>query len=694
LLSGLNLVTIKPTITIERPDDVPYPLVGLETYRKSLPVMRVDSLDNPGVYLDTSPTGAGKSFADITALNETLSRGQKSVIIEATHEACQEKVSELNRHDVEAVAYPKRDDITCRNLGECERAESIGLSASSAVCHATCPLREWCEEAGYLKEKKRAEASDVSVMTQGRAVRYGLSNASKGRHYISIHEDPTDLVKPMTKFSLAAVSCLDDLLSACQNEASNDEEFHDAVSHLSAVVELLRGEMSQLEKPAKDISSLTHPDFHYRLPKGFESRLFRVAKFYGYTDNSGVLRAVIQLVKGQVSSVGLYQAGMRSTGGEDRSFPMAVFISHNPPSEKSVTWFNDATGDAEYLTNLVGRQVHDKTPSGQLAMTRKAVQFPRDITQQTSPGKVVAILRGYLTDNTYQRVGIICFKKHRDIIERELGQFLGDRLNLVTHYGSGSDRGSNQFIDCDVVIVCGTLRFNPNDYRSELVRLGEFDAAGRDGGWGVRRWQVQNEAGETTYLEGRGYSDPDWKRIAAMKTRSALVQAYGRARPFAGDGPDVVVFSNEECGLPVSSRCVQEMTETLWEVVREAKSYQRKVLYKSSIGKPVDNSEPGFSCPQLAKFMGKPVSTVRESLQKLERAGWGKKTGEKRGTRWSITAVIPADIPPNPPRESREKPSAASRFIPPEYDPRNDRPVSVRSVRSGAVPVRVGKPPD
>jgi hypothetical protein len=65
-----SIVLPPPTLTPEAP---PREAVGVGDWRASMLQARIESLSNPGLYLDASPTGAGKSWVDIEAVVFALS---------------------------------------------------------------------------------------------------------------------------------------------------------------------------------------------------------------------------------------------------------------------------------------------------------------------------------------------------------------------------------------------------------------------------------------------------------------------------------------------------------------------------------------------------------------------------------------------------------------------------------------------
>lgn len=183
--------------------------VILQRWRKQLTEARRKSVGNPGIYLDRSPTGAGKSFADKAAIEQS----GRGLIVTPTHEQSHEIVTELRLAEIDAVAFPKRatqgDSANCWNE-EADAAQAAGFPVVATVCHR-CRYRRTCsdekrEDSGYLAEVARAEAADVVVATHKRIEASGLDPMSGKWPFVSIHEDAIDVLLPSFAVSLKAIS--------------------------------------------------------------------------------------------------------------------------------------------------------------------------------------------------------------------------------------------------------------------------------------------------------------------------------------------------------------------------------------------------------------------------------------------------------------------------------------------------------
>ena len=147
----------------------------------------------------------------------------------------------------------------------------------------------------------------------------------------------------------------------------------------------------------------------------------------------------------------------------------------NLPSEAATCWLADGTADKELLEHGIGREVVDATPEGRLELAHKVIQFPIDITRRTSPKRLQELLRGVLAMRPECRqVGIIT---HSTLTRaaKELGGLFGARILNVTHFGSGLDRGSNQWLraGCDLIVVAGTPRVHETEIKKLLHRCGD-----------------------------------------------------------------------------------------------------------------------------------------------------------------------------------------------------------------------------
>lgn len=170
----------------------PPPPRPLGDYRDELARVRVESVGNPGVYLDTSPTGSGKTTADIPA----VAAAETSLTVLPTHKHCGDLQEAYTQYGLNAEAYPQLNKNTCQNLDEATRAIDAGLSASTAVC-PTCACAYQCE---YRSLLEAAEGAAHRIATHQRA-RMGFVAIAEGRRIIMVHENPVNLLRPLEEIA-------------------------------------------------------------------------------------------------------------------------------------------------------------------------------------------------------------------------------------------------------------------------------------------------------------------------------------------------------------------------------------------------------------------------------------------------------------------------------------------------------------
>jgi hypothetical protein len=201
------------------------PEIAIESWQDHLVEMRLESLGKPGVYLDRSPTGSGKSTADIEALRKA---GRGLVVLE-THDQCKEAETDLSDAGLDAVAYRGRftegEDQNCWNE-EADKAEEMGFSPATAVC-VYCEFRNKCVGEGYIAQTEAARQAQVSIATHARAIYTGLEALAKGRNYIAVHEDVHTVLVSSKRISLQELRNAAEMLDRVLNEPRWLDRFGD-----------------------------------------------------------------------------------------------------------------------------------------------------------------------------------------------------------------------------------------------------------------------------------------------------------------------------------------------------------------------------------------------------------------------------------------------------------------------------------
>lgn len=303
----------------------------------------------------------------------------------------------------------------------------------------------------------------------------------------------------------------------------------------------------------------------------------------------------------------------------------AQFRDNRPPPTATV-WFNDATADRARLEQILQHRVNDETPQGHLPLQKKAVQLVRDVTRGTSKKTVCNLTRGVLADRPhFQRVGLIAHRPHLKALD-ELGSPYKDRIEKTTYFGSGDERSSNDWHErCDLILVVGTPRVPPVAIAEYLVQVGDIKAACRDGDWGTLCWKGQTESGEPRKVESRGYRDEVWRTAHCDMVRAQIIQAVGRGRGIMETGCEVLVLSNEECGLVISDVSVQPLNETSHKILEYLHGATVQNANKYLLGKST------VSTAEIVESIGLTDSLIWRHLRALERRGLVRKVGERGG---------------------------------------------------------------
>ncbi|QDV36975.1 hypothetical protein ElP_49060 [Tautonia plasticadhaerens] len=634
-------------------------IFSLARLRESLAEARLEGLGKPGsVFYDGSMTGVGKSTADRAAMLEA----GKSLTVLPTHHACEELAQALAGAGLDAASYPPIDASTCRKFesdggsGEARMALDAGLNVGEAVC-PDCPHQRSCE---YQRRRERARNAAHAVATHARASSGGFSIA-EGRPVVFIHEDPLALLRPMVKVTARPVgpqaSHVDHLRQVVRlaraavevSEQLGDVQKVVFTRHLArsaqglvveledqAVVEHFRaaerdGAKSELPRvraiPSKE---------PIRRPERCDYLLYRAMRASGIDPDRDALRLALAHACGELAHLCVVvedtytKAKDGETGGRRDYHKALVGVWKVDPPEGAVAWFEDATGDRALLEEMLGRPVQDRTPAGRPEYRVPPVQYTSaDVTQKTSENVVRGLVRGLIAGHPDARkVGVITHRGHLAALE-SLEPSWSSRIARKEYFRSGKDRASNSWMDCDLILVLGTPRVPPAAVRDWLVRTGRIDAAGKDGGWGNRRWEGKAAEGSLIRVDGHGYADPSWRSMNNSLVRASLLQAVGRGRGVTEQGVPVVVVSDENLGLPLSAIPVPEIKDS------EARTFSAFRELTAINAKYDIVGEIAVTAAELARHLGDVKERqVRNHLTHLTQLGLLAKKGERGG--WTL----------------------------------------------------------
>lgn len=597
---------VVPPVRIETYETAGDP-VPLDVWRRELEAAVALEAERPGLKLLRGAPGTGKTYAVARAMagrSGGLAPKAAGVVSAPGHEFCGELVDELRSLGLDAAAYPKLDEGTCRNFETAQHAQSAGLPVTACVC-SSCPHKRECREDGYLALVQIADKAPHKVCTHERLAR-AAGRLTEKAAYVTVEEDPSKLLRPSvstTGRQLERVSALaDDLADAVERS-----HILDGIPVPTAAVDTFDEfdawgpEPGAEDGAAGSVTFTVRPSFFQEIcritdelakrcrdavrdgtPAGVHELELPQARDVPRNPEGAVWHTLEQLRRttpGAVLAVpreALMLALYAATGRLERLYLQVDEDTRpgRPPSrivhviglwrtalpwERVPVFVNDGTIDAETLEQLAGEPVVDVTPGGDVELLQPAEQYALDVLPTTSPARVGRMLSGIVRAHPdRERIGVVMLKRHREQLlfpEDGLPRLPADvleRITFSTHYGAGDDRGSNEFHrKCDLVIVLGTFRPPPSEVRRALVRRGQLEAANARATWGTVERRATGAAGELVTYGGRGYAERQWADAADGITRAAVRQAVGRARAICPDGVPVVLVSTENAGLPV-----------------------------------------------------------------------------------------------------------------------------------------------
>ncbi len=329
-------------------------------------------------------------------------------------------------------------------------------------------------------------------------------------------------------------------------------------------------------------------------------------------------------------------------GLEGKEFVLTLRNFANP---NSTVFLSDATADIELLRAATGVDIQDMTPSGTLCREKSIVQHPVDVTRGTSPKRARELTCGVLTSRPdCRKIGIITHSNRTAAI-KSIDEPFRSRIARVSHFGSGSDRGSNEWLaaECDLLVVLGTPRVAEIEIKRTMLRCGWFDDLRKGGEWGEVTWQGTTTSGQPRVVRGRGYTSPRWAQAHRSKVCAGIVQAAGRARSLLETGCDCVVVSTEECGFPLADfeDDLRPLTGSEVRVLTGLSALSALVLISGQCACAASQD--------VADTCGIQRRQAQKLLAGLEQAGLVTRVGERGGWRLSDQgAALMADGPGEP----------------------------------------------
>ncbi|MGA2256360.1 MAG: hypothetical protein ABSG53_17055 [Thermoguttaceae bacterium] len=627
---------------------------SLEDYRAEMVQARLDSVLLPGtVNFDGSPTGSGKSRADIPAARLAGS----SLTVLPVHRNCEELESEYRKAGLSAVAYPSLTKKTCRNHDEAIAAIDAGLTASTCICF-TCRFRNDCN---YRDTLKSAEKAMHKIATHKRT-ELSFEAIAHGAAYISIHEDPTEMFRPTVEIT-AGLETIVEIAQHAKDEAADRHD--DSAYHFFWKMEECTYWLIDAFKQASVTVNLTLPTPASK-PNKTDFDLWQSIRSLGVKPDGDAMRLTKALAAGELHEVSIRVDQVFARGRQPETHKAILGITQTELPHHATIWVNDATGNRENIENLVGRPVIDRTPGGRITQRHRVVQVPIDITQSTSARRLLVIFQTVLhAFPDFSRIGVVCHRRHVSILNGAakrgpvLDQSLRARIAKIEYFRGGENRASNHWTEeCDLLIVAGTPRVPPSVVRTHLLRTGKHDAAAlkADEQWTVQSWTGQTEDGQPCEVESPGYSNLEWGAAHHALVHAELLQTVGRGRAICENGIPVVVLSNEPFAkFPILDLKIDggRANDSDFRVI----SALRELSTDSPTGEEAENDQKlstgfpiyilgktvlSFSSSAVAKKAGLPRQTTIDSLNRLLARNLVVKHGKRGGWSLPVDSCSPA----------------------------------------------------
>ena len=547
--------------------------ITLSEARSQMVDCRIKSLSEKGVFFDGSVPGTGKSTADIQAIKKS----RTSLTVLPTHDACKELVDRFSKEGIAATAYPKLSEVTCKKYGTidqpglAQKIQASGLNVATSLC-VKC---EFYSDCIYQKDRQRAKDSNHTIATHARTEATDFS-LFKDKEIVFVHENPLSLLRPCVE--VENIKHFEDLLIifkyarkvvAPWNDALAIDFLNTLESGVEELIDILANDQLFIKYESSSQNDRKNSPKIKCLPCKEKASIYKKGDYilhramidYKKYSNQNALHLAIGYSFGRLKSLLAKVEEYRVGGGQInvRNFLVGFWQTELP---NQLIWFEDGSSDVKMLQDLTGLNVIDQTPIGKIKNHIEPIQFTqKDETQQTTPEIIKSIVRGLLAKyNHCKNVGIICHKCHVPEI-KSLSSYWENRIRKVSYFHSGEDRASNDWLNCDLLIVLGTPRVPPSAVRNLLLSFGKIEAAKYDSDFVSFLWTGMNEKGDLVEVISKQYSNPDWNWANSLLVKEALRQAIARARSITPEAIPVVLISTEPLDLIISSDNFQVVSD-------------------------------------------------------------------------------------------------------------------------------------
>ena len=327
----------------------------------------------------------------------------RALLVYPTHENGREVKDQYLARGINAACYPGRTtEASEKILPNCwntaaDHAENLGFPVVKTVCPG-CEHRKKCQQSGYLGQLRTVKEADVAICTHKRAEYTGLDDLVSGRQYVSIHENPIDLLRPKMTITAAdlfqaqyvlgrvlndprfldwfgGVLRVDDDGKRYENEevAVRKDRQYEFCRHLADLFDQLLAALQSAEKTIE-----WRPESVRKRPEGIDRTLFFATRTTGASFKRPAWRFILSAAAGELCSAAIIVAQKpqkRGGTGVVYAEKSAIGVRNNVPPPTVVTWFNDATITVDRLEMILNCDVQDETPQGHLPLQKKAVQI-------------------------------------------------------------------------------------------------------------------------------------------------------------------------------------------------------------------------------------------------------------------------------------------------------------------------------
>lgn len=542
---------------------LPTPTVTLEEARVELSHQLQQVADNPdgNIHVFKVETGVGKTRAAALAF---LSK--PTIWMSAMHKQLDDPERIAQELGASYCRFPKLTAENCINDRVVDEHMKRGLNYTKVICPG-CELRNKCD---YLSAQKPGDAATSLLLVQKyhEMPTFYDGHENHKRQFVVFDEDPMAAFRPQRKLTLGGLASYRALLRRVLDYDARGAGVPGLIipdmmikqrpmlagANLDVqarLVDLLLSVLAAGQKPgipADLVSQYPAGSFEMTLEWVYEMLKsdFRSRKgslFINY------FQEIHELLTGQAQAVVVDHGAI--------SFSVCL----PPPTGKTIVVL-DATATASDFRRVVGdRRIieHVLPPVGhssriiqlldanwsRQSVAWDTVPLPLAGGKMSKPRRALGMIMAKINVlHPAARVGVITHKGSVEHVRAQLPQGFSPRFG----YFNGQ-RGSNEFVDVDVLVVIGSPKINADAIHAKAVSLCGHDVPheGMVPVW--RRVQGVNTVAE---VEVRFYKSPEMQTAYSHCVTRELLQALGRARYVFG-GKTIYLLTNEplDGSLPV-----------------------------------------------------------------------------------------------------------------------------------------------